>query len=450
MPAVAAKLAECKQPPTNDNAIDRVVEIERLAALDPIDYDVARGDASRLLGIRAHVLDRAVTKKRKDLGLDTEDDKGQGRVAKIKDILPWHDPVNGDRLATTLAAAIKTYLVLTDAQVDAVALWILQTWLVGKFTIAPRLAITSPTKGCGKTTALSILSKVTRRPKRAGSISPPALFRAVEQFQPTLLLDETEKYVELNADLHGLLNEGHRKGGTVMRVLGEKLELVEFSVFGAVAYARNGKIPDDLEQRSIVIEMQRRRPDEMLAELREDRCESLLNIARMCARWADDAVIDDYDPDMGDLINRTADNWRPLFAIADLIGEDWPERARLAAAELAPRESDSIGTMLLADIQAVFNEKNTDRLPSEELCEALVAIEGRSWAEFGKARKPISKNQLARLLKDFHIKPDNVRIGSRVPKGYHRQQFEEAWQRYLTPQGVSEPLQRYNHSRRHF
>jgi putative DNA primase/helicase len=117
----------------------------------------------------------------------------------------------------------------------------------------------------------------------------------------------------------------------VMRVLGEKLELIECSVFGAVAYARNGKIPDDLEQRSIVIEMQRRRPDEMLAELREDRCGNLLDIARMCARWADGAVIDDYDPDMGDLINRTADNWRPLFAIADLIGEDWPERSRLAA-----------------------------------------------------------------------------------------------------------------------
>jgi Protein of unknown function (DUF3631) len=82
--------------------------------------------------------------------------------------------------------------------------------------------------------------------------------------------------------------------------------------------------------------------------------------------------------------------------------------------------------MLLADIQAVFNDKN------------------KSWAEFGKARKPISKNQLARLLKDFHIKPDNVRVGSRVPKGYHRQQFEEAWQRYLTPQGASQPLQRYN------
>jgi hypothetical protein len=42
---------------------------------------------------------------------------------------------------------------------------------------------------------------------RAGSISPPALFRAVEQFQPTIL-DETEKYIEHGGDLHALLMKG--------------------------------------------------------------------------------------------------------------------------------------------------------------------------------------------------------------------------------------------------
>ena len=74
----------------------------------------------------------------------------------------------------------------------------------------------------------------------------------------------------------------------MLRVLGEKLELREFGIFGAVAFARNGRLPDDLEQRSIIIEMQRRRSDEPLAELRDDRCESLEMIARMCARWAED------------------------------------------------------------------------------------------------------------------------------------------------------------------
>ena len=241
---------------------DRAAEIERLAALDPINYEVARAEAAKRLGMRAHILDRVVAKKRRELGLETDDDDdGQGRAVKIVDVLPWHEPVAGDHIAETLAAAVKTYAVLSDTAADAIALWILHTWLVNEFTITPRLAVNSPTKGCGKTTVLRFLNKVVRRPKRAGSISPPALFRAVEQFQPTILLDETEKYIEHGSDLHALLNEGHCKGGTVLRVLGEKLELREFAIFGPVAFARNGRLPDDLEQRSIIIEMQRRRPE---------------------------------------------------------------------------------------------------------------------------------------------------------------------------------------------
>jgi hypothetical protein len=264
-----------------DDTIDRVVEIERLAALDPIVYEVTRAEAAKRLGMRAHVLDRAVRKKRRELGLETDnEDDGQGRAVKIVDVLPWHELVDGDMIATTLAAAVKTFAVLPDAAADAIALWTLHTWLVNSFMISPRLAVVSPTKGCGKTTVLRVLHKIVRRPKRAGSISPPALFRAVAKFQPTILLDETEKFIEHGSDLHGLLCEGHAQGGNVMRVLGENLELREFAVFSAVAYARNGKLPDDLEQRSIVIEMQRRRADETVTDLRDDRCEPLHRVAR--------------------------------------------------------------------------------------------------------------------------------------------------------------------------
>src|SRR5262249_24973346 len=111
----------------------------------------------------------------------------------------------------------------------------------------------------------------------------------------------------------------------------------------------NGRIPDDLEQRSIIIEMQRRRHDEPITEFREDRCEPVQRLARMCSRWADDVSSFD-DPDMGDFINRGGDHWRPLVAVGDAIGEDWPERIREAAVLLTPRESESTGPMLLADI----------------------------------------------------------------------------------------------------
>jgi hypothetical protein len=154
----------------------------------------------------------------------------------------------------------------------------------------------------------------------------------------------------------------------------------------------------------------------------------------MCARWSDDYG-DDFsgiEPDMGGLINRTADNWRPLFTIADLIGLDWPRRIREAADILIGTEPDSDDSVLLGDIKTTFEARSADRLSSEEICEALVAMEGRPWAEYGKALKQISKNQLAKRLKRFKIVPDSVRIGGKTPKGYYRHQFQEAWDRYLS------------------
>jgi hypothetical protein len=426
-------MEDLTQPICVVNLIDRAAEIEQLASLDQIAYETARATAAERLGFRSAVLDTVVKKKRRELGLDTDDDPGQGRAVKINDLLPWPDAIEGDHVASALAASLKRYVVLPDVAADAIALWVLHTWLVDRFTTSPRLAVTSPTKGCGKTTVLRLLNLIARRPKRAGSITSSALFRVVEQFHPTIILDETEKYIEHGTDLHALLNEGHCTGGTVLRVLGDKQELREFSVFGAVAFAANGRLPDDLEQRSIVIEMQRRRADESVSELREDRCDYLTNLARMCARWADDVSGDvvGHDPDMAGLINRDADNWRPLFAIADLIGSDWPDRAREAAAALTPKDSESIGPMLLGDIKAVFDERSLDRLSSAEICTALCEMEGKPWADW--KGKSLTTNQLARLLKPFGIVTNTtVRVGTKTAKGYYRREFEAAWQRYLT------------------
>jgi len=404
--------------------------IGELARLDALSYARRQREAAKTLGISTTELRKIVEAKRHAIKPDADD--GQGRAVKFTDPLPWHEPISGDRIATTLAAAIKTYVVLSDEAADTIALWVLHTWVVNAFTMSPRLALISPTKGCGKTTVLRLLNHVVRRPKRSGSISPASLFRVVEGFQPTILLDETEKYIENGSDFHALLNEGHCKGGTLTRVIGDRLELRDFSLYGAVALARNGKFPDDLEQRSIVIEMQRRRATEELAVLRDDRAESLRRTASMCRRWADDhaRLLPDQDPDM-DMINRNADNWRPLFAIADLCGEDWPDRVRAAAAALAPREVESIGPKLLADIRSQFDEQKTDRMFSTDLCEVLARIEGRPWAEWGKTRKPITKNQLAGLLKPFHVAPETIRIGADRFKGYQRHQFAEVFARYL-------------------
>ena len=55
---------------------------------------------------------------------------------------------------------VKIYVVLPDDAADAIALWVLHTWLAERVHVFRRaLAVTSPTKGCGKTTVLRLLNK---------------------------------------------------------------------------------------------------------------------------------------------------------------------------------------------------------------------------------------------------------------------------------------------------
>jgi hypothetical protein len=241
---------------------------------------------------------------------------------------------------------------------------------------------------------LTLLSKLCRKPLCSGSTTPSVLFGVIEIFHLTFLLDESEKFLEIGSEFHAPLNQGHARGDLAVRNVGDSHEPRMFDTFCLAAFARNGRIPDHLEQRSIVIELQRQLPGERLDVLRDDRANDPHKLARMCARWSDDYGddISGIEPDMGGLINRTADNWRPLFTIADLIGLDWPARIRDAAGILIGTEPDSDDSVLLADIKTTFEARGADRLSSEEICEALVAMEGRPWAEYSKTLKQISKN----------------------------------------------------------
>jgi hypothetical protein len=64
------------------------------------------------------------------------------------------------------------------------------------------------------------------------------------------------------------------------------------------------------------------------------------------------------------------------------------------------------------------------------LIEGLLAIEERPWSEW-KGR-PLSPAGLAKLLAPFGIIPENIRTPSgTVLKGYQRERFADAFERYL-------------------
>jgi hypothetical protein len=186
-----------------------------------------------------------------------------------------------------------------------------------------------------------------------------------------------------------------------------------------------------------LIALKRKRADEPVESFRYHRTQELDQLARMCARWAADNIgwLRESDPDVpANLYNRAADNWRPLLAIADAAGGEWPEKIRkIASATVDADQVKRIG--LLADIRDVFDTKKVDRIKSADLTAALAAMEGHPWAEHGKNGKPLSVNGLARMLMGDHISPNTVRFGMRADddtaKGYLREQFEDAFARYL-------------------
>jgi putative DNA primase/helicase len=198
-----------------------------------------------------------------------------------------------------------------------------------------------------------------------------------------------------------------------------------------------------LEDRAIIIHMRRRRSDERIERLRIDRSAGLDEIARKAARWAVDnqSALREADPNTPDTLHdRAADNWRPLLAIADRVGGEWPVSARTIAQQLSagePGEDSSAGTQLLADICTILEDRAVERIASADLVAALVSMEDRPWPEWRRG-KPISTRGVARLLVDFEIRPQTIRLDAHnTAKGYLLDDFKDTFTRYIPDLSVT-------------
>ena len=447
--AASAEQAKLAEPSGNSKqgADGTDAELERLAKLSAIDYEHERKAAAERLNVRASILDRLVQAERERLGL-CEDDAKQGRAISFPEPEPWPEPIDGAALLDETAKAIGEHVIMAEHNRDACTLWAAHTFLTNCTMISPRLAFTSPTKGCGKTTALDVMGQLVLRPLAAANVSPSAIFRVVEACHPTLLIDEANSFLKDNEELRGILNSGHRRGGSVLRTVavGDDFEVRSFATYGAIAIALIGQLPGTLADRSVPIALTRRKRDEAITSFRLDRVGHLVVLARKLARWAADnaEAIAGVEPEMpAGLYNRAADNWRPLLAIATVAGGNWLARSHRAAIASVGADVDEMSRLelLLGDIRDVFDElvSDVDRISSAHLIESLCEIVPRPWGEYGKRRKPLTQNQLARLLKPVAIVPQVLRIGTETPSGYFRHQFNEAWERFLSPEGEFKP-----------
>lgn len=421
---------------------DYKAEIERLKTLDAVEYDRQRKDVADQLGIRTSTLDSQVEQARP---IDESQGSNGGNELGLFEPQPWPEEVDGDALADDIKRAISRHVVMSQAQAVTVSLWVIHAHAYECWRHTPRLGITAPEKGCGKSTLLDVLMGLVPKGLKTENLSTATMFRVVDGYQPTLLIDEFDTFLKRNEELRGALNAGHARGGRHLRCEGDDNEVRGFKTFAPAALAGIGSLPPTLADRSIPILLQKRMQDELLEELTDEHLKHLNQLASQIARWCDDHQGDlaTVKPELPpDVINRSADNLRPLLAIAETIGGDWPELARQASFSILAGTNDdgeSIGVRLLADIRTVFGQTQADKLPSKSLCQYLHAFEDRPWSEYGKREQPITPSQLARLLKSYGIAPGTIRWNGETPKGYQLSAFKDAFSRYLPVQNATPP-----------
>ncbi|MBT2492136.1 DUF3631 domain-containing protein [Streptomyces sp. ISL-96] len=354
------------------------------------------------------------------------------------------EPTYGSELLDELRAHIAQFVILPSQQaLEAVTLWVAATHLQPAWQHAPRLAVVGPAKRCGKSRLLDVLTETVHEPMLTINTTPAAVFRSITDEPPTLLVDEadtifgTPKMAEKNEEMRGLLNAGHQRNRYVTRVVGNDHTPHKFATFAMAALAGIGDLPDTIMDRSVVIRMRRRAEGESVKPFRSRRDTPALHDLRdRIAAWTrpllDEAA--DLEPVMP-VEDRAADTWEPLVIVADLAAGPWPRLARAAcaqmvAAEVAAEEDHPSGARILADIRRVFvAQREVDSLSTDELLHHLRLDPESPWAEWG--RSGLSPRELGRMLREFDIRPGNVRLADGTQrKGYTRNKFLDAWRRY--------------------
>ena len=419
-------------PPPNPSLNDTIA---LLAQLPTPEYDRVRKAEAQRLKIQLKTLDDEVKAARLQAAPTNQ--------PPFPIVEPWPTEVDPAQMLDEVTEVILRYVVMESYQARAAALWIAMSWVIEVIEVAALALITAPEKACGKSQLLVIFGYLVARPLPAANSTASFLFRAIEMWHPTLLVDEADTFIRESEELKGIINAGHtRHNAYVGRVVavGDTFEPRLFIVWGAKAFAGialERHLPDATISRGILFVLRRKLPHEKVGRLRHADREVFVTLARKLARFAQDFSerIRQSRPALPDaLSDRDQDNWEALFAIADCAGPRWREYAEDAALKLSAETdgSASKGNELLADIKVVFERKEVTRISTADLLEALILDDPEApWATYNRGR-PLAARQLSRLLEPYGIHSKTVRFGPFTPKGFDLSQFTDAFARYLT------------------
>jgi hypothetical protein len=250
----------------------------------------------------------------------------------------------------------------------------------------------------------------------------------------------------------GILNSGHHRPSAWVEVQVSTPSGAwiprKFSTYAPLFLGFIGTIPDTLWDRAIVIPMRRKKKTEQVKDFDHGERAALLPLKRQAIRWAFDneAPLRLLKPAVPDGLNdRQVDCWRPLLAVAERAGGEWPKLAYAAALALNAEQHEEpvVDMYLLGALRELFEQ--TAKLPSSVILTRLNRDGEAPWGRWNNGAG-LSSHDLGKHLRAYGSRSKTLYWkGSEWPvgeawgeypaggkaKGYERSGLEDAWERYL-------------------
>ena len=174
---------------------------------------------------------------------------------------------NGKRpyIYSNLIEFYQDHLVLREQEYHVLAAWTMASWLVDDFSTCPYIACIAPMSS-GKTQVLEAIRQTAYRAYSVASVTPSAIFRAIEAWQLTLCIDEAEHQMNSNTEsgqaIYACLLAGYKRGVGAMRSekQGEDWLPTSFDLFSFKAFSGTKIVLPTLASRSIEFKLHKARP----------------------------------------------------------------------------------------------------------------------------------------------------------------------------------------------
>ena len=330
------------------------------------------------------------------------------------------------------------------------SLYTIQSYLTPIFSTLGYIGISGP-KRSGKSKNLDVAEQVCFNPVKAVNLTAASLFRIVDGYRATVLIDESDfKSPERHRDILIMLRAGYRRGEYVVRQAKvqkkgeEKFKEELFDVFGPKILVVPEGIEEMLRDRCIMINMQRtanpsitRRYVDPRDPIWEDIRAHLYYFG--LKHWRE--VEQEYmrlDP--GEISGREYEKWAPLLALAKVFGvyDDLYKYALEKIHETyLDEEAEAPAIKLLRICLHIYNQEKdeyTDQKPvlsASQIAEKAEELLGREkWIKpgtignlmtnvFGFNRRPwkrvkhgtavyvLDPKKLKALAKRYNVDPDN-------------------------------------------